>query len=241
MLPLSGVLEALVNRLVPDARQPEVHPELDERLLAAPPIALKRCREVAVLMAETAAGAMKDSLSVLGNGALKNDGAKAASAIREKEEKTDHYEDILGTYLVKLSAKQISEADSAEAAKLLKIIGDFERLSDHAVNLLESAEEMQKRGVVFTDAAVAELPVITGAVEEILDLSLKAFLSEDPEAAWMVEPLEQVIDGLKEEMRTRHILRLQRGTCSIEAGFIWSDLLTDLNVPPITAPILPGV
>jgi phosphate:Na+ symporter len=229
MLPLSGVLEALVNRLVPDARQPEVHPELDERLLAAPPIALKRCREVAVLMAETAAGAMKDSLSVLGNGALKNDGAKAASAIREKEEKTDHYEDILGTYLVKLSAKQISEADSAEAAKLLKIIGDFERLSDHAVNLLESAEEMQKRGVVFTDAAVAELPVITGAVEEILDLSLKAFLSEDPEAAWMVEPLEQVIDGLKEEMRTRHILRLQRGTCSIEAGFIWSDLLTDLE------------
>ena len=229
MLPLSGVLEALVKRLVPDAKQPEFHPELDERLLAAPPIALERCREVAARMAETAGRTLKDSLSVLENGFLKNGTSKTAAAIREMEEKTDYYEDILGSYLVKLSAKPISEADSMEAAKLLKVIGDFERISDHAVNLLESAEEMQRRGVVFTAAAVAELPVITGAVEEILDLSLEAFLAEDRQAASMVEPLEQVIDGLKEQMRTRHILRMQQGACSIEAGFIWSDLLTDLE------------
>ena len=152
-----------------------------------------------------------------------------ASSIRKKENKTDHYEDILGTYLVKLSAKQIGESDSAEAAKLLKLIGDFERIADHAVNLLESAEELRKKELVITDAAASELEVISRAVNEILDLSLNAFLQDDVEAAFMVEPLEQVIDHLKEQMRTRHILRLQQGACSIDSGFVWSDLLTDLE------------
>ena len=191
MLPLSGFLERLVNRLVPDAKQPEIQSELDERLLAAPPIALERCREVAADMAQTAVSALKLSMSC-----LRNDAPELAASVREKEEKTDYYEDILGTYLVKLSEKQVSASDSAEAAKLLKMIGDFERIS---------------------------------AVNEILDLSLAAFLRDDLQAASMVEPLEQVIDQLKEEMRTRHILRMQQGACSIEVGFIWSDLLTSLE------------
>lgn len=224
MLPLSGFLEKLVNRLVPDTKQPETQLELDERLLAAPPIALERCHEVAADMARTSAGALKESVSY-----LHDDSPKLAASIREKEEKTDYYEDILGTYLVKLSVKQISEADSIEAAKILKVIGDFERISDHAVNILESAEEMQGKGLVFTDAALSELQVIVTAVNEILDLSLKAYLSNDLKAASMVEPLEQVIDHLKEQMRTHHIRRLQQGVCSIDAGFIWSDLLTNLE------------
>lgn len=224
MLPLSGFLERLVNRLVPDAKQPEIHSELDERLLTTPPIALERCHEVAADMAQTAVSALKISVSC-----LQGDVPELAASVREKEEKTDYYEDILGTYLVKLSEKQISASDSAEATKLLKMIGDFERISDHAVNLLESAEEMREKGLTFTEAAASELEVITSAVKEILDLSLAAFLSDDLKAASMVEPLEQVIDQLKEQMRTRHILRMQQGACSIEAGFIWSDLLTSLE------------
>ena len=224
MLPLSGFLEKLVTRLVPDTQKPETQTELDERLLTTPPIALKRCREVAADMAETAVSALRESLT-----SLRGYSPELAASIREKEELTDHYEDLLGTYLVKLSAKQISEADSAEAAKLLKMIGDFERISDHAVNLLESAEELEHKELAFTASAVSELETLSSAVNEILDLSLTAFLADDLKSASMVEPLEQVIDVLKEQMRTRHILRLQQGLCSIDAGFIWADLLTNLE------------
>lgn len=224
MLPLSGFLETLVCRLVPNAGQPEIRTELDDRLLATPPIALERCREVAAEMAETAILSLKDGIRI-----LQAYSPELAASICEKEEKTDRYEDLLGTYLVKLSARPISEADSTEAAKLLKMIGDFERISDHAVNLLEAAEEIRDKKVRFTQTAVSELGTLSAAVEEILDLSLNAFLTNDLKSASMVEPLEQVIDQLKEAMRTRHILRLQRGDCTIYAGFIWSDLLTDLE------------
>ncbi len=224
MLPLSSFLERLVIRLVPDSRQPEILTELDERLLTTPPIALERCRKVAVNMAETAVSSLKESLA-----ALKGYSTELASSVREKEERTDHYEDILGTYLVKLSIRQISEADSREAAKLLKIIGDFERISDHAVSLLVSAEEMRDKDLKFTDAAASELALISSAVGEILDLSFDAFLKDDMEASSSVEPLKQVIGQLKEEMRTRHIQRMQQGECSINAGFVWSDLLTNLG------------
>ncbi len=224
MLPLSGFLEQLVNRLVPDTREPEIQTELDERLLAAPFAALERCQKVAGDMASAAVSALTESLDY-----LYGKRAKDPVSIHEKEEKTDRFEDILSTYLIQLSTRQINESDSAEAAKLLKIIGDFERIADHAVNILESAEEMREKKLAFSAAADAELAVITSAVREILDLSLTAFLDNDMEAASMVEPLEQVIDGLKEKMRTRHIFRLQQGGCSMETGFIWSDLLTDLE------------
>ena len=225
MLPLAGALERLVIRAIPDAARPEAPPELDERLLTAPPVALERCREVAGDMAGAAAAALKGALAALGNGPTPD----LAASIRAEEERTDHYEDILGSYLVKLSARQIGEADSAEAAKLLKVIGDFERIADHAVNLLESAEEMGGKKLRFTGAAEGELAVLCAAVSEIADLSLAAFLDGDQDAAAAVEPLEQVIDHLKDELRTRHILRLQRGGCTIGAGFTWSDLLTDLE------------
>ena len=224
MLPLSGGLEKLVTFLVPDARQPEVFEELDERLFATPSIALERCHRVANHMAGSAVAALKEALA-----ALRELSPELAASIRAKEDRTDHDEDILGTYLVNLSTRRISGADSREAAKLLKIIGDFERIADHAVNLLESAEELRSKKLRFTDAAEKELATISAAVGDILDLSLKAFLENDLSAAAMVEPLEQVIDQLKEQLRTRHILRMQKGDCTIDAGFTWLDLLTNLE------------
>ena len=224
LLPLSGMLEKVAYRIVPESKSKEQDAELDELLLATPSLALENCHSVASEMAETAASALKGSIDTLSRYSAKLD-----EDIREKESKTDHYEDILGTYLIKLSSNQASEEDSAEAAKLLKMIGDFERISDHAVNILESAEEMNSKDLKFSESAMKELGVLTDAVEEILDLALRAFLDEDVEAASKVEPLEEVIDGLKEQMRTRHILRLQQGDCSIDAGFVWSDLLTNLE------------
>ncbi len=224
MLPLSGLLEKLVCVLVPDGKKPEVASELDERLLTTPPVALERCRNVAVEMANCSVSALKEGITAL-NGYT----PELAEEIRTQEDKTDHYEDILGTYLVKLSTRQISASDSNEAARLLKIIGDFERIADHAVNLVESAEELHRKKIMFSQKAMSELSVLTNAVSEILQLSLDAFLNDDYSAAGMVEPLEQVIDGLKEQLRTNHILRLQKEECSIEAGFVWSDLLTNLE------------
>ena len=224
LLPMAGFLEKLAQRIVPDAKEPEVRTELDERLLVTPPLALENCRKVSITMAETSTAALKEGLSC-----LHSYEPALAEDIREKESKTDYYEDILGTYLVKLSGSQISENDSSEATKLLKVIGDFERISDHALNLLESAEELQQKGLAFTESAAKELEILSAAINEILDLSTNAFIYNDLESASKVESLEQVIDGLKEQMRTRHILRLQKGECSIDAGFVWSDLLTNLE------------
>lgn len=224
LVPFTGLLEQLVIHLIPDTKQEEILPELDERLLMTPPIALKRCKEVTGDMAKSAIASLQLSLD-----ALAAYTPELSAVVREKEEVTDHYEDILGTYLVKLSNRQVSASDRAEAAKLLKLIGDFERIADHAVNIIESAEEMQQKDLVFTEYAQVELHTISGAVKEISDLALTAFLKEDFNAAYSVEPLEQIIDELKEVLRTNHIMRLQVGSCSIVAGFVWSDLLTDLE------------
>ena len=224
MLPLSNLLEKLVCTLVPDSKQPEAASELDERLLTTPPVALERCKKVAADMANCSVNALEQGIT-----ALTNYTPELAKQIRTAEDQTDHYEDILGTYLVKLSTRRISAADSNEAARLLKIIGDFERIADHAVNLVQSSEELRSKKMNLSAKAMEELSVLTEAVDEILKLSLNAFLKDDYSAAGMVEPLEQVIDGLKEQLRTDHILRLQKEECSIEAGFVWSDLLTDLE------------
>ena len=225
LLPLGDQLEALAIRLVPDDKsRAQTTVELDERLLATPSLALSRSRAVACEMADCAVralGAALDSLTALT--------PELAQRIREDEERCDHYEDMLGTYLVKLSAQKMGRAESEEATELLKTIGDFERISDHAVNVLESAEELRAKGLSFSPAAVDELSTLTAAVREILSLSLRAFEQHDAAAASEVEPLEEVIDALKEQLRTRHILRMQQGTCSIEAGFVLSDLLTDLE------------
>lgn len=224
LLPLSGLLEKLAMKLIPDDKKPEKNVELDERLLATPQIALVQCGEVAGEMARISVDALKKGITAL----YKYD-KELADEVRHLENRSDHYEDILSAYLVKLSSSNISEHNSVESAKLLKMIGDFERISDHSVNLLESAEEMKEKGIEFTDNAKKEINTLCNAVTEILDLTYKAYIDNDIETAYLVEPLEQVIDGLKEKMRTHHILRLQQGECSIVAGFVWSDLLNNLE------------
>lgn len=224
LLPMSSLLEKLAIKLVPDNNKKEVVSELDERLLATPPIALDRCNSLVSKMAEEAIFGLKSSLNMLS----KFD-AKTADEIRKSEEQADHYEDILGTYLVKLSSYQISDNDSSTVSKLLKAIGDFERISDHSVNVLESAEEILSKDIKFTDPAKKELDTLCNAVSEILSLAYTAFSQNDLEAARNVEPLEQVIDGLKAKMRNGHINRLKNGECSIEAGFVWADLINTLE------------
>lgn len=224
MLPLTGFLEWLVTRLIPENSEAEGEAELDERFLSTPSIALEQCRNVAAQMAEASVGALKEAL-VLVDGSS----PEAAQSIRDKEVLTDHYEDILSTYLLRLSARPIHEAQSAEAAGLLKIIGDFERIADHGINLLSSFEELKAKKLSLTEAARREYAVLSKAIREILDLSLDAFLKGDAVAAQNVEPLEQVIDILKEQIRTCHILRMQQGKCAIEVGFVWSDILTNLE------------
>ncbi|MBQ5320531.1 MAG: Na/Pi cotransporter family protein [Oscillospiraceae bacterium] len=223
LLPAARLLEKLVIILIPDSKRAEKVEELDERLLATPPFALQRAREVTADLAKTSIKALKGGLSTLFE--YRDD---IAEIVHEEEDISDHYEDIIGSYLVKLSSRQISESDSAEVTKLLKIIGDFERISDHGVSLVKSAEEMREKKIAFSAEATAELRVLAAAITEILDLTYKAFIDGDLETAEKIEPLEQVIDRIKEKLRTRHILRLQQGECSIDAGFILSDLLTNL-------------
>ena len=224
LLPSGNLLERLVCRIVPDAKVEETVSELDERLFATPSIALERSRIITGEMAEAAARTLEGAAK-----SLLNYSPELAQQVRDLEEKTDHYEDILATYLVKLSTLKISPADSNKAAMLLKSLNDFERIGDHALNLLESAEEMNAKGLTLSDAAKHELDVLLQAVSEIVELSFSAFYHSDLQKAYMVEPLEQVIDDLKEQMRVHHIQRLQQGNCSIETGFIWSDLLTALE------------
>lgn len=224
LFPFSGLLEKMACRLVPDTKAPEKIQILDERFLATPSVAIDRCQEVTETMARISMDALKTSCQL-----IEHYDPKSAQAVRETEQEADQYEDMLGTYLVKLGRADLNAADSRETAKLLHIIGDFERISDHAVNLVESAEEIRNKGLSFSVHAKQELAVLTAAVGEVMDLALDAFLQNDPALAAKVEPLEQVVDTLKEQLRNRHILRLQKGECTIELGFVWSDLLTSLE------------
>ncbi len=224
LFPCGDLLVKLVCRLVPEDQKKEEIIELDEHLMRIPAAALQRCREVTGEMADTAAQTLRTALS-----ALESCTPGRMDAVRAGEDRTDHYEDILGTYLVKLSALPIGENDSSEAAMMLKALNDFERIGDHALNLAESAEELASKKLQLSEAARQELAVLTAAVDEILTLSFSAFREMDLQKACQVEPLEQVIDDLKEKLRIHHILRLQQGSCSIETGFIWSDLLTALE------------
>lgn len=224
LLPMSGLLEKLAYKLIPDTEQVEKIPELDDRLLSTPAIALECARNLTFDMARISTDALKSSIECIGI----YDKSKA-EAIREAEDKTDHLEDVIGSYLVKLSTKQLNENEGAMASMILKAIGDFERISDHAVNIIESAEEMREKGIVFSDSAKAEMDSLCAATNEIVTLSYNAFVENNAEQANLVEPLEQVIDRMKELLRTRHIDRLRVGDCSIEVGFVWSDLITNME------------
>ncbi len=224
LLPASSLLEKLAYKLVPEGKAPEKVVELDERLLATPSVAVERCCQLASKMASEAIEGFKLSIE-----SIRGFSPELAEKIRKIEDDTDHYEDILGTYLTKLSKSQVSDEDSATVTKLLKAIGDFERISDHAVNVLESVEELHEKGIEFSPAAKEEFTVLCAATNEILALTEAAFVANDIALAYDVEPLEQVIDNLKTLLRNNHISRLKAGSCTVETGFIWSDLITNFE------------
>jgi phosphate:Na+ symporter len=224
LLPMSNLLERLSYVFIKDSEDDEKPVELDERLLVTPSIALEQCHLLAVKMGTEAVEGFKLALAQL-------DGYNpdAATKIRKLEKKTDHYEDVIGSYLTKLARSQVSDKDGVEIPSLLKAIGDFERISDHSVNLLESVEELQEKKMDFSESAKKEMGVMCTAISEILENTLACFISGDAEEANNIEPLEQVIDDLKRQLRNTHIARLTGGECTVEAGFVWADLLTNLE------------
>ncbi len=222
--PVMGWIVKLATISVPERNQNETENLLDERLMATPGLAVERAAEVAAVMAEVSSQALHRSLLL-----FRHYDAKEAEAIRTLENQVDGYEDALGTYLVKLSAHSMTEQDSREITKLLHTIGDFERISDHAVNIVDSAEEMADKKIMFSGDAKNELSVMCSALIEILDLACRAFTQNDLTAAAKVEPLEQVVDYLKVQIKLHHVLRLQKSECTIEHGFILSDLLTSFE------------
>ena len=224
MLPLAGMLEKMVIKMIPDNEVIEQTEELDSRLLGSPSLAIERCGQVLDTMAISSIKAMKAGIKI-----VSEYDEDSALYIREAEEETDHLEDILGTYLVKLTSTQLGENESVKATEYMKLIGDYERIADHAVNLLQSAEELKQKEIKFSDQAKKEYDMITDAVLEILNLSYEAFKDGNLRSAKKTESLEYIVDEMKERLRTRHILRLQRGECSVDAGFVWADLLTNLE------------
>jgi phosphate:Na+ symporter len=197
---------------------------LDERFLDTPEVALERSHQIASQMAEISISSLKRSIEM-----LDSYDEKAAAEIREIEEKVDSYEDMLGSYLVKLSTRSITASESHEVTKLLHLIGDFERISDHALNLVESAEEIKDKNISFSNEAKNELSALKAAVLDILSMTETAYVENDIAVAMKVEPLEQVVDYLKDHIRLQHILRLQNSKCTIEHGFVLSDILTNLE------------
>ena len=216
--PFSKLLEKLSTVFVREGKQSEEAKLLDERFFTVPSVAIDRSKTVAVTMAEVAVGSIHDALKL-----LEEYNEKEADKIREAEGKVDLYEDKLGSYLVKLSSHSMTETDSAEANKLLHVIGDFERISDHAINIVESAEEIHDKNVEFSDEARRELKVMVNAVKEILDMVLDAFKNDDLDTAF------KVIDSLRDNIKKQHVSRLRNGECTIELGFVLTDLLTNLE------------
>ena len=225
LFPFSGRLEAVANRILSDRQTENAAAELlDKRLLGTPSVALAECDRLTNSMCRLAVDTLNTAISSLSRYTEAD-----AEEILENENRLDHYEDALGTYLVQLSAKSLSEADSLKISKMLHVIGDFERLGDHAVNLLDAARELHDKGIAFSKDAQKELAVLTCAVSDILQQAEKAYQEGDLNSAAEVEPLEETVDVLVAAVKDKHIKRLQAGQCSIELGFILSDILTNLE------------
>ena len=222
LLPFANGLEKLAILTIPDDAEKESFALLDERLLNTPAVAVERARAATADMAELARVGVVQAMSLT----HKWDDS-LAQKVREEEEKVDKYEDALGTYLVKLSSREMSHADSQSVNTLLHTISDFERISDHSVNVLHSAEEIHTKSIAFSKDAQEELQVLEGAVQDVLSRTTDAFRKGDLHLAGKVEPLETVVDELVRAIKARHVARLQTGSCSIEYGFVLEDLLTN--------------
>ena len=231
LLPFSKLFVKLVYLTVPERmKESEMSPvevelkTLDVRFLENPGLAIERSRRVAITMAQYSKKAIDTALDLLKN----YDEVKAAE-VEKLENDVDRFEDEIGTYLVKISGKDMTEKESHTLSILLHCIGDFERISDHALNIKESADEMQERGLVFSDKAMEELAVFMEAIKEILDISFSAFETDNSETAELVEPLEEVIDQMNIEMKKRHIKRLRKGKCTVELGVVLTELTNNFE------------
>ena len=225
LLPLIGLMEKLVVFLFPDngaQAEDQDMDRLEERFLQHPALSIEQSRLVTNSMAERAAGNLLDAM------ALRTDFSEEGfHAISETESLIDRYEDKLGTYLMKITSRSLSSAQSEEVSKFLHTISDFERISDHALNISETAKEIHDKNMVFSPAALRELEIMESALREILTISIAAFVANDIQQAARVEPLEEIIDGLCDEMKSHHVDRLQSGTCTLDQGFVFNDLLTN--------------
>ena len=225
MAPFYRQLEKLAILTIPDKKEEgDSVTLLDDRLLETPAIAVARAAEVTNQMAEISTQALIKSLDL-----LEKYDSKTADEIRDIENKVDTMEDALGTYLIKVASSSTSESDSGQVTKLLHIIGDYERISDHAVNIVESAEELRDKKVLFSGIAQKEIGVIREVLTDILNVTKEAMSKNDLQKAANVEPLEQVIDDLIAKIKTNHVLRLQKGECTIELGFVLNDLLINFE------------
>lgn len=230
LLPFSGVLVKLVCLTIPDSGKKNGQKQedmrelayLDVRFLDTPGYAVEQCRMAAVKMA----GLSREAL-IRAAGLLTDYQKEQAEEVERLEELVDRYEDGLGNYLVKLGSRDLSEGDSHTISMILHCIGDFERISDHAVNIMEAAQELQQKKLVFSRKAREELEIFTKALLEIMDRSVDVFEREDCSSAVCIEPLEETIDVLSRKLRKRHVERLRAGECTIELGFVLSDLITD--------------
>ena len=217
-------LAELTIRDKDDEKEADEFAILDERFLEQPAFAMELCRKVAIQMAEVSKAAIYLAIDNIGNYREEDE-----KRIREMEAEVDRYEDALGSYLVKLNNKDLSQKDSRSVSVILHCINDFERISDHAVNIMESAKEMHEKGLHFSENAMKEFEVFSAAVHKIVHMAVNAYINNDIENAKMVEPLEQVINGLNAEMKQRHIRRLRKGKCTIELGWVLQDLLTNIE------------
>ena len=228
LLPFCKQLEKLANLLVKDVpekkKQDETLQLLDERFLETPSIAAGQCRRVAEKMANLSKDCVFRAMDMIGNYT-----DSAAEYVSATESKIDRYEDALGAYIVRLEREDLSENDSRMLNLILHSIGDLERISDHAKNISETAAEMDRKGAVFSQEAQNEVQVYMDAVREIVNMAVEAFIKQDMELAGNVEPLEEVIDTINAEVKDRHIARLQQGTCTIELGFMLSDLSNNME------------
>ncbi len=224
LLPFSGMLERLAYKTIPEDSGEDKISLLDLRLFSTPAIAINRSREVALEMALISMNAIKEAFTL-----IENYDEKISQSVVDAENQTDLYEDALGTYLVKLSSQNLTAKDSIEAAKLLFLIGEFERIADYAMDISDSAREMYEKKIQFSDQGRRELAIMMAAVEEGVEMSIEAFRNNDIPLAEKVDPLEEVIDDLKSELKKRHIARLQMNQCTIEMGFVFSDLTTVLE------------
>ncbi len=224
MFPFINLLEKLAYLVIKDTEEKEEVQMLDERILNTPSVALEQSRNVTNKMCEKTIKAIMLSLDV-----FKSYDEAKAEKVRTYETMVDAYEDRIGSYLLKLNSRNLSETDSKCISELLHVIGDFERISDHAMNIIEISEELHSKKIEFSNDAYEEMMVLIHAITDILNMTAKSFENNDVELAHQVEPLEEVIDRLRLEMRNRHIQRLKDGKCTMELGFVFTDLLTELE------------